>query len=346
MPENITTNHRATIDDVARYAGVSIATVSRVVNTTGQVAQSTRERVFDAIAALNYTPHAAAKGLASRRTNTLGLIVSEISGAFFQPMLKGIEAGVRAYGYDLLIHSTPRDHQGHASRYPLGEYNTDGLLIFTNSLNEAEITRLYQTGLPMVLLYRAPPPGLEIPTITFENKSGARKLVDYLIEQRGKRRIAFLRGPQENEDSYWRELGYRDSMAAHGITVDESLIGDGEFDEYIARRIVNEWIKQNLTLDAIFAGDDESALGAYAALNENQIRIPQDIAVVGFDDIPIARHLSPPLTTVQAPIEMTGRVAVDQLMRLIRDGAADLLTLLPTELVIRRSCGNKESATP
>lgn len=331
---------RVTIADVARQAGVSIATVSRVLNGTASVAETTAGRVRAAIAELHYVPRAAARGLASRRTHTIGLLLPEISGHFFPPLLRGIEAGARENGYSLLIYST----QGRAGpfdppHHPLGEHNTDGLLVFTDSLGDAELARLHKAGFPVVLLYRSPPDSLSIPCVTFENRAGARALVDHLIEVHGHRRIAFLRGPAGNEDSSWRELGYRDSLEAHGLPYDPTLIAAGGYDDEEAAAAVAGWLAEGLTMDAIFAGDDEAASGVIAALQRAGLRVPEGVAVVGFDDLAISRHLNPPLTTVRAPIEQTGRVAVEQLLRLIHAGAAAPLSLLPTELVIRRSCG-------
>lgn len=334
---------RATIADVAEKAGVSIATVSRVMNQTGQVSEATAARVREVIAHLNYTPHAAARGLASRKTNTLGLLLREISGEFFQPMLKGIEAEARESGFDLLIHCTHRSANPNGSPdYLLTEHNSDGILVFTDSLEEAEIIRLYQMQFPLVLLHRSSPPGYDIPSVTFENKSGARKMMDYLIDKRGYRRIMLLAGPVEAEDSYWREMGYRESLAIHGIPFDASLVAQGGFDEHQAYQSVKGLISRGLQVDAIFAADDDSAIGALKALKDSGLRVPEDIAVTGFDDIPLARHLSPSLTTVRAPIETAGHEAVRQLINLIRTGKAERLVLLPTELVIRHSCGNSE----
>jgi LacI family transcriptional regulator len=332
---------RATIADVAERAGVSIATVSRVINKSGQVADATAMRVKSAITELNFAPHAAARGLASRKTNNIGLILQDISGEFFQPMLRGIEAGTREHGFALLIHCTHRsENQTSPADYPLSEHNSDGLLVFTDSLDENEINRLHHAQFPLVLLHRSSPPGLNIPSVTIENKSGARRLVDYLIEERGYRHIAFLAGPDSQEDSFWREMGYRESLAAHGINFDPALVARGGFDEHEAKSGVQTLLARDVKMDAIFTGDDDSAIGVLAHLKEVGIRVPEDIAVVGFDDIPLARHLTPPLTTVRAPIETAAREAVNQLVRLIRTGEAARLVLLPTELVIRSSCGH------
>ncbi|HOU13537.1 MAG TPA: LacI family DNA-binding transcriptional regulator [Anaerolineae bacterium] len=331
---------RATIADVAEYASVSTATVSRVINRTGPVAPETEEAVRDAIAALNYRPHTAAKILASNRTNTLGLIFPQISGYYFAPLLRGIAACAGEYGFDLLIYSV---QEGSAPRepftYPIGDQNTDGLVVFTDGLPEQELRRLCEIAFPVVLIHCTPPAGLRIPSVTIENKASARQLVDHLIEVHGRRRIGFLAGPKGHEDSYWREKGYRESLAAHNIPYNPALVSVGGFNESIARAAVEKWLQEGIEMDAIFTGDDDSATGALAALIQAGKRVPDDVALVGFDDIDLARYLNPPLTTVRAPVEQVGYEAVRQLVRLIRTGEVEPLILLPTQLVIRQSCG-------
>jgi DNA-binding LacI/PurR family transcriptional regulator len=329
------TNPTPTISDVAKQAGVSIATVSRVLNNSNRVSPATAQRVNDAISELGFVPRTAARVLASRKTHIIGLILPEIAGAFFSAILRGIEAEVRQAGYGLLIHST---QGGHSTR-PLGEHNTDGLLIFTNSLEKDELSHLHRTRFPSVLLYETPPEGVEIPVITIENKSGAEKLMDHLILRHNRRRIVFLQGPPENEDSYWREYGYRERLQAHGLPFDPALIGLGDFSEEQAYKTVQRMLMDGVHMDAIFAGDDESAIGAIRALRQSGVRVPEDVSVVGFDDIPLSAYFSPALTTVKAPIEQVGRQAVRQLLSLISHQPANPLTLLHTELVIRHSCG-------
>ena len=337
-------NQRPTIDDVAREAGVSIATVSRVLNQTAPVAQKTAERVFAAIKVLNYQPQAAARTLAGSKTHTIGLLLPEIGGYFFFPMLLGIETGAQENGYNLLIHSalTPPDTHHGMMPLSLGEHNTDGLIVFAHSLNAWELKRLHDLGLPVVLLHQSPPDGLQIPNITFENKMGARKLVEHLIVEHGYRKIVYLAGPEDHEDSYWREMGYIEALHAYGIDYDPALNLRGDFNPERAKQAVEQFLAQRVDIDAIFAADDESASGAMMALRDAGLRVPEDVAVVGFDDTLLASHLTPPLTTVHAPIEQVGRQAVDQLVRLMHGEDADAVTLLPTELVIRRSCGCNE----
>ncbi len=325
-----------TISDVAERAGVSIATVSRVINGKTPVVPETADRVRAVIDELHFIPRPAARTLASRKTNTIGLVFSEIRGAFFSHLLKGIEAQLHETGYELLVYSTHSDRP--IKRKPIGEHNTDGLLVFTTSLDKEEISRLHKINFPLVLMHETPPAGMNIPVITVENKDGAAMLVNHLIEH-GRRRIVFLRGPQGHEDSQWREYGYRKALAAHNIPLDETLISSGEFDQEAAYHSLKKMLQDGIEFDAVFAGDDDAAIGVYRALKEAKRRIPDDVAVVGFDDVEFAGYISPPLTTIRAPIEEVGREAVRQLLTLVNGGQAESLVLKRTELVIRESCG-------
>jgi len=331
---------RATIEDVARLAGVSTATVSRVINSPSIVASETEAQVRAAITTLKYHPQAAAQVLASNRTNTIGLLLAEISGDFFSPLLRGIEAEAREAGFGLLIYATRGGEVEYSAQHlPLGEHNTDGVLVFVGGVPETRLVHLNQIEFPVVLIHQSPPTGLDIPCVTIENKLGARKLVDHLIEEHGYRRIAFLTGEAGHEDSYWREMGYRESLAAHDIPFDPQLIAPGGFDRNEAQNSIEGWLREGLVFDAVFSGDDEAAIGVLTALNQASKRVPEDVAVVGFDDMELSRYLIPPLTTVHAPTEQVGRESVKQLVQLIRGNRAERLMLLPTELVIRRSCG-------
>ena len=334
-------NKQPTISDVAQKAGVSIATVSRVINGTSAVATGTAERVQEAIRELAFVPRAAARVLASRRTETLGLLLPEIGGAFFSPLLRGIEAEAQLAGFDLLIHAT--SHIPHAStpvvHRPLGEHNTDGLIVFTQSIDEKELGRLYALNFPTVLLYQTPPSSLNIPSVVIENKFGAQMIVEHLIQVHNCLRIVFLRGPEGNEDSEWRERGYREALEAHSIPFDPMLVATGGFNEEEAQIALQKLLINGVEFDAVFGGDDDTAAGVISALIQAGKRVPQEVAVVGFDDLPIARYLRPALTTVRAPIEQVGRESVRQLVRLIRSEQAEALVMMRTELIIRESCG-------
>ena len=332
----------ATIGDVAQKAEVSIATVSRVLNQTVKVSDDTAIRVHRAIAELGYVPQAAARNLARRKTNTIGLLLPDIASDFFFPILRGSEIAARQAGFDLLIAIQPLEAlRGKNDANLLGSHNTDGLLVFAGDLDEETLAHLPGPDFPMVLLYHSAPQGSNITSIVVENRNGARRLVEHLIEVHHCRRIAFLRGPDGNEDSQWRELGYRLALSTHHLEFDERLIATGGFEEAQGRAAVEGLLRQDIQFDAIFAGDDDTAIGCLSALARAGLRVPQDVALVGFDDMTPARYLNPPLTTVRAPTEQVGREAVQQLVRRIRCGQAEPMVLLPTELVIRQSCGCK-----
>ena len=338
-------NKQPTIQDVARQAGVSISTVSRVLNQSAPVSEGKTSRVLQAVDAMNFRPRAAARILASRKTDTIGLLLPVISGDFFAEMLRGIERGLIEGDYDLLIHSTLLDtrHQTPFKRI-LGEHNTDGLIVFSDSLDDVELERLHGHGFPVVLLHRSSPQGLSIPSVTVENKNGSRKVTEHLITIHNRRRIVLLRGPEAYEDTHWREIGYRQALEHHGLEFDPSLVGEGNFDDQDAQDAIESMLMDGVAFDAVFAGDDEAASGVLRALRWAGIRVPDEVSVAGFDDSNLASHLVPQLTTVNAQVETACYTAAQQLVRLIKTGEADAITLLPTRLVIRRSCGCNYSA--
>ncbi len=331
--------YRVTIDDVAQRAGVSISTVSRVINRAVPVSDEASRRVETAMRELSYRPRAAARNLATRKTNTLGLLISGIEGDFFAPLLSGIEAVTSEAGYDLLISTSSR--LGPCDEFPssLGAHNTDGMLIFANSLGPAGLAQCHANEFPIVLIHQVPPAGLGIPCVTVENRAAACSLVQHLIDAHGRRRIVFLQGPEGHEDSYWREAGYRKALQERSIRFDPGLVAAGGFDRRVAQATIHEMLRAGVTMDAVFAGDDEAAIGVLAALEEAGIRVPKEVAVVGFDDQRLSAYLTPPLTTVRAPTQQVGREAARQLLSLLQGAQAQPLTLLPTQIVLRHSCG-------
>ena len=331
--------HSPTIRDVARLAKVSVATVSRYINNTVPLAEETGKRVQQAMDELRFRPHPIAQNLATKRTNTLGLLLLDIGGSFYTPLLRGIEAVSSEAGFDLLIHSTRGSQAGLRPRRALTEHNTDGLLIFIDALDNAELTRLNEIGFPVVLMHQSPPKGYDIPVVTIENQAGACQIVDHLIEAHHRNRIAFLQGPEDNEDSEAREKGYLQSLKKHNIPFDPSLVARGGFDAEGAYTAVKDMLDRKVSFDAIFTGDDDSAIGVYDAIKNAGLNVPSDVSVAGFDDSIFARLLSPSLTTVRSPIENVGREAVAQLIRQIRGDATSPRTVLPTEMILRQSCG-------
>jgi LacI family transcriptional regulator len=336
-----------TIRDVARRADVSVATVSRYLNQNAPVSDELAQRIQQVMDELDYVPQAAARHLAMQKTNAIGLLLTNMHNQFFAPLLSGIEEVVRQHEYNLLV-ATCRPTAQVQRPLPLGTQNTDGLLVFADSLDEAEIRQFHDRGFPVVLIHRTPVQGIDIPFVTVENKAATYQLVEHLITAHGRRQIILMRGPHQQEDSYWREVGYKTALADNQIEFDEKLVLQGDFEREIAYASLRTFLADpgHPSFDAVFAGDDDAAVGVYDALKEAGLRIPEDVSVVGFDDSRMSPFLSPPLTTVSAPTEEVGRSAAQQLFCLLEGQAVRQETLHPTKIVIRRSCGCSVDANP
>ena len=329
-----------TIRDVAQQAGVSVATVSRYINRNAPVSPEVSERLEHVMNELKYVPHAAARHLASRKTRVIGLLLNNLHNDFFVPLLNGVETVIREKGYNLIVATYHADSRREASP-PIGPHNTDGLLVFSDGLIDDDLIRLHDSGFPMVLVHRTPPPSISIPSVTVENVAITHQLIEHLIRVHGKRRILFLRGPLHQEDSIRRETGYRSALQANGIPFDESLILNGDFERDTACEVMNKFLEngRRVPFDAVFTGDDDAAIGALRALQKHNVRVPDEVAVVGFDDLGFAPFLNPPLTTVRAPTETVGRIATERMFGLLDDSVSDEVVILPTEIIYRRSCG-------
>ena len=329
-----------TIRDVAREAGVSVATVSRYINRNAPVSLEVAERLDKVMTGLRYMPHAAARHLASRKTRVVGLLLNNLHNDFFVPLLNGIESVIRQKGYNLIIatyHANSREH----TQPPIGPHNTDGLLVFSDCLTDEDLASLPASGFPLVLVHRTPPATLSIPSVTVENVESTQQLVDHLINVHGRRRILFLRGPIHQDDSIRRELGYKNALHANGIPFDETLVFNGDFERDIAYQVMDDFLgcDRRVEFDAVFTGDDDAAIGVLKALHKHGLRVPEDISVIGFDDLGFAPFLNPPLTTVRAPTEKVGQIATGRLFDLLENGPANGVVVLPTEIIFRRSCG-------
>lgn len=329
-----------TIRDVARKAGVSVATVSRYINRNATVSPEVSERLNAVMLELNYVPHAAARHLASRKTRVVGLLLNNLHNDFFVPLLNGVESVVRTKGYNLII-ATYHANSRKEMPPPIGPHNTDGLLVFSDGLMDEDLVRLNAMGFPMVLVHRTPPPSVPIPSVTVENVDITRNLVEHLIQVHHKRRILFLRGPIHQEDSERREVGYKAALQANGIPFDEQLILNGDFERDVAYQAMNHFLENGhrVEFDAVFTGDDDAAIGVLRSLQHHGIEIPNGVAVVGFDDLGFAPFLNPPLTTVRAPTEEVGRIATERLFGLLENQPSEEVVILPTEIIFRRSCG-------
>ena len=322
-----------------------MATVSRYINRNATVSPEVSERLRTVMTELKYVPHAAARHLASRKTRVVGLLLNNLHNDFFVPLLNGVETVVRKKGYNLLIathHASIRNE----TPPPIGPHNTDGMLVFSDGLMDEDLVSLNSIGFPMVLVHRTPPPSISLPSVTVENVEATKKLVEHLICVHNRRRILFLRGPIHQEDSARREAGYKSALQSNGIPFDENLILNGEFEREIAFQTMNEFLSngRKVEFDAVFTGDDDAAIGVLRSLQNYGYRIPQDVAVTGFDDLGFAPFLNPPLTTVRAPTETVGRIATERLFGLLENQPSNEVVILPTEIIFRRSCGCNNGA--
>ena len=329
-----------TIREVASGAGVSVATVSRYLNHNAPVSEEVADRLEHVMRELRYVPHAAAQQLATRKTRAVGLLLKNLRNDFFVPLLNGVEGVVRKKGYNLIV-ATYLAESRDETPPPIGPHNTDGLLVFSDGLSDEYLASYYATGFPMVMIHSTPPESLSIPSVTVENFEVTRQVIEHLIQRHHRRHVLFLRGPIRQEDSHYRERGYRAALEANGILYDERLVLDGSFERGMAHESMSRFLsdRNRMDFDAVFTGSDDAAIGVYSALQEHGIRIPDDVSVVGFDDLGFGRFLDPPLTTVRAPTDTVARVAAERLFDLLEERPSTGTLVLPTEVILRRSCG-------
>ncbi len=329
-----------TIRDVAKKAGVSIATVSRYINKTAPVSKDVAESIQVAMDDLDFIPNSAARKLARNEYNTIGLLLSDIKGDFFSMLVSEVEKDSREAGFDLLM-CINRDGNSlaGANSFPIGPQNTDGMIIFADCASDNDLKYYYFNRYPVVLICRTAPPEINIPSVGIENFNATKNILRHLIEIHNRKKIVFLRGLATHEDSITRELGYQAVLSEKNIPLNPALISFGNFDRDCAYESIKKMMRKHVVFDAVFASDDEAAIGAMAALTDEGIDIPGEVSVVSFDDQPIASFLNPPLTTVRAPFGEAGRKAVDTLLKQINHQAVDKLTVIPSELIIRHSCG-------
>ncbi len=329
----------ATLRDVARRAGVSTATVSYVLNGTRPVSPEVEARVWEAVAALQYRPNRVARGLRRKRTHVLGLIVPDSANPFFAEIARGLEDLSFAHDYSLILCNSDGDPVKE-QRYlgVLIEQQVDGIALVSAGATPAHLTILQQRGIPFVVVDRELS-GLAADCVLADNFQGGYLATRHLLE-RGHRRIACITGPSDLTPSADRVRGYRQAMAEVGIEPLEDWVCRGDFraeSGYHAARFFLQ-LSPSIRPTAIFACNDLMAIGAMRAIGEAGLSIPQDIALVGFDDIVLAAYVIPPLTTVAQPTYEMGRVAGELLLRRIQDRARPPTRhLLPVRLIVRRS---------
>jgi len=318
----------ATIRDVARRADVSVASVSRVLNGLENVSDATRARVTEAIKELGYVPHAGARSLSLARTNALGVVLPDLHGEFFSEIVRGMDREANRSGYLLLLSNLHAGSQQAASALKAMRGRVDGLLVMAPHLSEEELTAALPARIPAVLINTRGHAGGH-PGIHLDNAAGAAAVVEHLVAL-GRKRLVHIAGPKDNIDAQERAAAFRATAERMGVAFE---IVQGDFEEESGEAAIEALLKGGHEFDAIFAANDNMAIGVLQALRRAGLEIPGDVAVAGFDDIPLARHLG--LTTVRVRIAELGERALARLLEGLSGSQAGGDEMHAPELVVR-----------
>jgi LacI family transcriptional regulator len=328
-----------TIKDVAREARVSVATVSRVFNDSGPVSENARQRIREVAERLRYVPNSAARSLITSKTNTVGVLLPDLYGEFFSEVIRGMDQTAQKNGYHLLLSSSHDDKAEIEAVLRAMRGRIDGLIAMSPHLDAPALVTNLPPTLPVVLLNCALH-GKAYDSLAIENFRGAHAMVRHLIAL-GHDRVAIIKGAAHNFDAAERLRGYRRALREAKITPRRAWEAAGDFTESAGHYAATALITLDPRPTAIFAANDSMAIGALSAVREAGLRVPEDVAVAGFDDIPLARFMSPPLSSVHVAIAELGARAVDTLVGAIRRKGEHVprRQRLTTTLVIRDSCG-------
>jgi DNA-binding LacI/PurR family transcriptional regulator len=327
----------ATMLDVSLRAGVSKATVSRVLNGTGQVKESTRKQVYKAMEELGYRPNFLARSLANRTSNSIGLVVSTFDGFYFGRLLQQASRQTETHGKQLIVtdgHDTPEREEQAVQM--LADRQCDAIVLYTRFMSEKAIMNLIDSiAMPVVVINRELSQARER-CVFFEQQDAAFQAVEYLITQ-GHRDIACITVPIHTPTGKARLQGYRSALEKHGIAWDQSKVKYGDSGMTRGYELCQQLLEEKVKFSALFACNDDMALGASKALHQAGLRIPQDISLFGFDDAPSAKWLEPGLSTVYLPIDNMITTAIDQAIKLANGLSIETLPAFTGKLVLRES---------
>lgn len=307
----------ATIQDVARLSEVSASTVSRAFNHSGLVNSQTRQRIFAAAKLLNYVPNASARSLSVGRTKVIGVLLPLAHGEFFSVLIRGVDEAVVGANRELLIAGTHNDFASAQSAFRRMNGWVDGFLVVTHNLDHDMMIEAAPNSTPTVFLH-APKPLPGFSSLLTDNMASADTAVCHLIDE-GHTRIAMVKGPETNGEAVARFDGYRKALREAGIPIEPDLIHNGDFSRECGLEAGRAILSTDPRPTALFAANDDTAIGVMFALTEDGCRVPDDIAVIGFDDIPSAKYQIPSLSTIRVPIEDMGKKAVETLVSAIDD---------------------------
>lgn len=335
----MTKNPVKTIADIARLAGVSKSTVSRALNNSPLIGEETKERIRAIARQHNFQINVPARQLSLQQSRTIAFVTHayhkefSVADLFGLEIMGGISSGLHANGYDLLIiHVDPRDTQW-AHQY-LDTGRVDGFILMTSTRKQSHIKILLEMGAPFIV-WGIPQPHQSYPSVAGDNFSGGKLATEHLIRT-GRERIAFLGGPAEELEVQQRYQGYASALSEAGVSTDPELIAYGDFSNTSGATAMNKLLEQASDLDAVFVNSDLMAIAAMDVIRAHGRRVPAEIAVVGYDDLSVAEHSNPPLTTIRQSVPMAGKLLAQNLIQYLQTGLVTNVTI-PVELVVRKS---------
>jgi LacI family transcriptional regulator len=329
-----------TLEDIADMCDVSRSTVSRVINGDVNVSERTRQKVLEVIRKVNFQPNMAARGLAKGHTRVLGLVIPKgvqaiFEEPFFGMLIHGVSTHCNALDYSVMLWLAEADYERRTINKILYNGLIDGVIVASMVMDDPIIDSLYQHRVPFMLIGRHPVYD-NLSYLDVDNRDGARQAVLHLLRS-GRRRIATITGPKNMIGGIYRYQGYQDALHEYDVPLITELVAEGNFTDTSGYNCMQQLLPHKP--DAVFAASDTMALAAIRAIQEQGLRIPDDIAVIGFDDIPQASRGKPALTTIRQPITRMGAMAAETLINMIDSGSSSpRQTVLSAELVIRDSC--------
>jgi LacI family transcriptional regulator len=331
-----------TLEDIARMAGASRSTVSRVLNDDPNVKESTRQKIWEIVHSVNFQPNVAARGLAAGRIQVLGLVIpmavtSVFADPYFPLLIQWISSACNQRNYSMMLWLVEPVYELRVAHEILYGGLTGGVIIASNVLDDPIVMALIESQkMPFIMIGRHPADP-RVSYVDVDNRVGAALAVEHLIHQ-GRKRIATITGPQTMIAGMDRYYGYLDGLARHQRQPDPFLVAEADFSEEGGYQAMLKLIPYQP--DALFSASDMMSIGAMRAIKEAGMKIPEQIAMVSFDDIPAAARTNPPLTTMRQPIQRTGAMAAELLIDMIENASTEpRRVVLTTELVVRSTCG-------
>jgi LacI family transcriptional regulator len=329
-----------TLEDIARLSDVSRSTVSRVINSDAKVKEETRLKVLKVIQSIDFQPNLAARGLATGRTNVIGVIIpARVSVIFADPyfpvFLQGVSSACNNRTYSVMLWLAEPDYERRMIPRILHNGLVDGVVVASTLMDDPIVKSLFESKMPFILIGRHPT--MDVNFLDVDNLQAARKATLHLLRL-GYKRVATITGSQDQVAGFDRYQGYLNALQDYDRTIRPELVADGDFTEEGGYHAMARLLPQKP--DAVFAASDMTAYGAMRAIHEANLRIPEDVAVVGFDDIPASARTTPALTTVRQPVQQMGSKAAEVLINVIENDINSTQKLImDTELVVRESCG-------